>query len=150
MEKGPRTNVCNVLASFHKVMKLQSFFWKWHRTCEYTTHFFTGFLCIFLLISCRKSLYGEKPLWCFWPFFTKLWSYEILNDKTVSRRKWRYPRKWTYITLASMLILRTKLWLNSWSISFCFMMKRIILRKSCYFGLMFFLTGSSSHVSEGL
>ena len=96
-EKGPHTNICNVLASFHEVMKLQRFFWKWHHTHEYTTRFFTGFLCIFLLILCIKILHCQKPLWCFWPFFTNLWSYEILNDITVSRRKWRHPCEWTYI-----------------------------------------------------
>ena len=97
MEKGPHTNICNVLASFHEVMKLQRFFWKWHYTHEYTKRFFTGFLCILLLILCRKILHCQKPLWCFWPFFTNLWSYEILNDKTVSRGKWRHPCEWTYI-----------------------------------------------------
>ena len=52
------------------------------------------------------------------------------------------------LTLAYILILRTKSWLNSWPISFCFMMKRIILRKSCYFGHLSSLTGSSSKFSK--
>ena len=125
MEKRPCTNVCGVLVSFHEVMKLQSFFWKWHHTHEYTTHFTTGFLCIFLLILWRRNLH--QSLMVFLTIFHKFmklqnfkwWNY-VLPYLTSSTQMNIH----NMLTMAYMLILRIKLWPNSWSIAFCIMMKK--------------------------
>ena len=129
MEKAPCTKIFGVLINFHEDTKLQSFEIDLHDviTANYKT-FHLWFFYIFLLILWRKNLLPS-----FTAFLNTFHELMKLGNLKLCLDVGDVFHDNQHLQLANSG-LHVSFW-NLWVISFCFMMKKDIWNKSCYFNL---------------